>query len=271
MRKFYSFITLIACFSTLPLAAKSSQAASGNDFGLMGELRGKTGLLRGVLKKVDPIHDQLFLHTFGGGDIRIAFDTRTELFVNDKPSRLSGIPAGSVVAIDTVMESGKLFARTVRSGNLGSAEINGQVVRYDPTRSLLTLSDPMSPEEVALHVSPETKLVNAEQAAIPQALVAGALVRVSFSAGNNVANTIEILATPGNTFTFEGKIVALDLRTRVLSLMNNTDQSLRDVAVNQIDDATLRQLHEGVPVNILAVFDGRAYNAQTVKLLTTVP
>jgi hypothetical protein len=40
---------------------------------------GKVGLVRGVVKRLDPIHDQLLIHAFGGGDIRIAFDARTQL------------------------------------------------------------------------------------------------------------------------------------------------------------------------------------------------
>ena len=179
MRKLGLLAILISVVSIALLAAPIPQEAQeGSADFKQGELRGKTGLLRGVLKRVDPIHDQMFIRTFGGGDVRVAFDTRTELFVNDKPSRISSIPAGSVVAIDTVTESGKLFARTVRSGETGPAEINGQIVRYDSDKSLLTLSGAMSTENVVLHISPETKILNAGQSGtalktwFPGALVA---------------------------------------------------------------------------------------------------
>ena len=78
------------------------------------------------------------------------------------------------------------------------------------------------------------------------------------------------MAAPGNTFAFEGKIVSLDLRTHILSIMNNTDETLRELTVDQIDAAALQQLHEGAEVSIQALFDGHAYEARTIKVLTSV-
>ena len=39
----------------------------------------KMGLVRGVLKQLDPIHDQMVVRPFGGRDVQIAFDPRTQL------------------------------------------------------------------------------------------------------------------------------------------------------------------------------------------------
>src|SRR5258708_12038916 len=41
--------------------------------------RGKTSLVRGVLKRLDPVHDQLLIHAFGGGDGRVALAPRTQM------------------------------------------------------------------------------------------------------------------------------------------------------------------------------------------------
>src|SRR5580658_6979785 len=170
----------------------------------------KVGLVRGVVKRLDPIHDQLLIHSFGGGDLRIAFDGRTQLFSENTRTRLTSIPAGSVVSVDTVIDGGKLFARSVRSGSASNAvELNGQVVRYDAAKSQLILRDPTSPKSVALRVTPSTVVVNRGQAAAPQALSPGMLVQVWFSATQNVskhgadnlassvANRVEILAERG--------------------------------------------------------------------------
>jgi hypothetical protein len=240
------------------------------------ELGGKVSLVRGVLKRLDPIHDQLLIHAFGGGDIRIAFDARTQLLPETTGKHLISLPAGSVVSVDTVIDNGKLFARAVRTGPSNAAELNGQVVRYDAAKSQLTLRDPMSPKSVSLRITPSTSIVNRGRPASPQDLSAGMLVRVQFSPGgsvanNSVANNVEILAERGNSFTFEGRIVSVDLRTRVLSLSNDSDQMVRELAIGSLDDTSLRLLREGADVSIQAEFDGDRYNVRTVTAVSRNP
>lgn len=235
---------------------------------------GKVGLVRGVLKRLDPIHDQLLIRAFGGGEVRIAFDPRTQLLAENKNTRLTSLPTGSVVSVDTVINDGKLFARSVRVGASDAVELNGEVVRYDATRSQLTLRDPLTPKSVALHITPSTVVVNRGQPATPQALSPGMLVQVWFSptqgVGNSV-NRVEILAERGNSFTFQGRIVAVDLRSRVLALSNDSDQSVRDLAIGSLDADNLRLLHEGANVSIQAEFDGERYNVRTVTPVSPNP
>ncbi len=232
---------------------------------------GKVSLVRGVLKRLDPIHDQLLIHAFGGGDIRIAFDARTQLFSENTRTRWMNIPTGSVVSVDTVIDNGKLFARSVRTGRSNTVELNGQVERYDAAKSQLTVRDPMSPEGISLRITPSTMVVNQGQPASPQVLSAGMLVRIAFSPAKNVANQVEILAERGNSFAFEGRIVAIDLRERVLALSNDSDQSVREIAINSLDATSLSLLREGAAVNIQAEFDGDRYNARTVSIVSSNP
>jgi hypothetical protein len=231
----------------------------------------KIGLVRGVLKRVDPIHDQLLIHVFGGRDVRIAFDPRTEFLPANAKAHLTSIPPGSVVSIDTVIEGGKLFAVAVRTGSSNAAEMNGQVVRYDAAKSRLTLRDPISPESVVLNVTPNTVVVNRGQPASPQSLAPGMLVQVWFTPARNAANRIEILAERGNSFTFQGRIVAVDLRSRVLALSNDSDQSVHELAIGSLDSNSLGLLREGADVSIQAEFDGDRYNVRTVSLVSGNP
>jgi hypothetical protein len=250
----------------------SPQQAAAADDGLSPtrELRGKVSLVRGVVKRVDPVHDQLLIRSFGGGDLKIAFDPRTQLLPENASMHLTSIPVGSVVSVDTVIDGGKLFARTVRTGPSGSTavELSGQVVRYDASKSELTLRDPISPENISLRVTAGTTIVNRGQPASPQALSAGMLVRVWFSPTEKAANNVEILAEPGSSFTFAGRIVAVDLRTHVLSLSNDTDQSLRELAFGSLDATSLHLLREGADVSIQAEFDGDHYNVRSVTLVS---
>jgi len=231
----------------------------------------KVGLVRGVVKRLDPIHDQLLIHTFGGGDLRIAFDGRTQLVSENMGTRLTSIPAGSVVSIDTVIDGGKLFARAVRTGPSNAAELSGQIVGYNAAKSLLTLRDPINPDGVSLRITSSTTVVNQGQPASPQALSPGMLVRVWFSPAQNAANKVEILAERGNSFTFEGRIIAVDLRSHVLSLSNDTDQSVRELAIGSLDANSLALLREGTDVNIQAEFDGERYNVRTIAAAANHP
>lgn len=235
------------------------------------ELGRKVGLVRGVLNRIDPIYDQLVIQTFGGRSIRIAFDGRTQISPETSQAKLASLPAGSVVSIDTVTENGKLFAKSVRTSASGSAELNGQVIRYDATRSHLILRDPITPEEVTIRITPNTKVVKQDKSTLAQNLSSGTLVHVLFSAAGNTAQQVEIIAEPGNTFTFEGRIIAVDLHSRVLSLSNATDQSLRELAFGTLDSGSLSLLREGAEVSIQAEFDGQRYNVRSVTPMPQNP
>jgi hypothetical protein len=229
------------------------------------ELTGKTSLIRGVLTRMDPIHDQLIVRAFGGSDVRIAFDTRTELAHEDTHSHLTSIPAGSVVSVDTVMDHGKLFARTVRVATSSAGDLSGQVVGYDAAKSRLTVRDPMSPENISLQVTPKTSVINRGQPSSTRALAPGMLVRVRFSPAQDTASNIEILAERGDTFTFAGRVVAVDLRMRSVALSNDSDHSVHELAIGSLDPASLRLLREGADVSIQAEFDGDRYKARAVS------
>jgi hypothetical protein len=246
-------------------------AAIAHDLSSAPTLGGKVGLVRGVLKRLDPIHDQLLLHAFGGGDIRIAFDARTQIVSENAGTRLISIPAGSVVSVDTVIEQGKLFARSVRTGSSEAVELNGQVVRYDAAKAQLTLRDPMSPQNISLHITAGTMVVNRGKSASPNALAPGMLVRVQLSPKQKAATNVEILAERGNSFTFEGRIVSVDLRSRVLALSNDSDQSIRELNIGSLDSAGVSLLREGADVSIQAEFDGDRYNVRTVALVASNP
>jgi hypothetical protein len=252
-------------------AGKRPATAVDDDASSARRPGGKVGLVRGVLKRLDPVHDQLLVRAFGGGEVRIAFDPRTEFLRDNTHARLSSIPAGSVVSVDTVIDGGKLFALVVRTDASRAAELNGQVVEYDAAKSELTLRDPVSPENVSLHITPSTIIVNQGKPASRQVLSSGMLVRVSFSPVQNAANRVEILAERGGSFTFKGQVVSVDLRSLVLDLFNDSDQSVRELAIGSLEPSSLRLLREGSEVTIQAEFDGDRYNVRSVTPASSNP
>jgi hypothetical protein len=260
-----------AAVPVTPADSGSRQTAGIADVPVAGGPGAKVGLVRGVVKRLDPIHDQMLIHAFGGGDVRIAFDPRTQLISENTTTRLTSIPAGSVVSVDTVIDNGKLFARAVRTGSANGAELNGQVVSYDAAKSRLTLRDALSPESVSLRLTSNTTVVNRGQAASPQVLSPGMLVRVQLSPAQNAASNIEIVAERGNSFSFEGRIIAVDLRSQVLALSNDSDQSVHELAIGSLDPGSLGLLREGAKVSIQAEFDGNRYNVRNVNLVPRNP
>jgi hypothetical protein len=274
-KSFWTLLLLITCAQAQSAGAPTSPAtnapkppSSEDDLFPAHKLNGKVGLVRGVLKHVDPIHDQLVIHAFGGGDMRVAFDGRTQLAAENKSAQLTGLAPGSLLSVDTMIDNGKLYARSVRTSASRAVELSGQIVRYDPTRSEIILRDPISPQSIDVHLTPNTKVINGAQQASAGSLSDGMLVRVWYESSQRTANEVEILAKPGSSFTFQGRIVAVDLRSRVLSLSNETDQSLREIAFGSLNSSSLSALQENAYVSIEAEFDGERYNLRSI---TAVP
>ena len=281
-RLLWSMIVVTGCaWSQVPAPAPSSsnppqQRADGPDSPrpIPRKAEEKMGLVRGVLKHLDPVHDQMVVRAFGGRDVKIDFDPRTQLMPGDastastKSTDWAAIPTGSVVSVDTVMESGKLFAVTVRTRPSTAAEMNGQILRYDATRSRLVLRDPLSPESVSFRVTGNTTVNNRGQTSSPRALSEGMLVHLWFTPAQNAVTKVEVLAERGNSFTFQGRIVAVDLRSRVVAVSNDTDQTVHELSIASLDNNTLGLLREGTDVSIQAEFDGERYNARTVSVLS---
>jgi len=277
MKKFlWAMILMAGCVRAQVAVPRTSDggqqpAVDAHDPSSANRLGGKVGLVRGVLKQVDPIHDKLLIHAFGGRDLPIAFDPRTKFFSENSGKRLTNIPAGSVVSVDTVINGSKLFAIAVRASSSNTAELKGQVVRYDAAKSQLTFRDPVSPESISLRITPSTTVVNRDQPASLQVLSPGTLVRASWSPARNEVKNIEILAERGGSFTFQGRIISVDLRSRALALLNDSDQSVRELSIGSLDAGSLRLLREGADISIQAEFDGDRYNVRTVALVSRNP
>jgi len=248
-------------------APKNTASAVADDLPRAHNPATKPSLVRGVLRKLDPVYNQLLIRTFGGRDLRINFDLRTKFAPAKSGTPFHSIPPGSVLSVDTVINDGKLFALAVRTDTPKLSELNGQVVSFDPTRSQLTVRDAISPEEVSLRIDSNTSIVERGQPVAALALSSGMLVRIWFSAGNDSAHDVEIVAKPGSSFTFEGQVIALDLRLHTVSLSSNTDHTLRELVFAALDTNSLNLLREGNDVVIQAEFDGQQYNIRSVTSL----
>ena len=230
---------------------------------------GTISLTGGTVVRLDPIHDRIVLRPFGGRDVTIDFDTRTKVTRDGTVTSTREIHPGTRLYADTLLVNGRVFAKTLRiQANPGTGEVQGRVSDYDATRGVLSVFEGLSAEPMRLRVDPATTIRRGDQALQPTRLEPGTLVRIDFRPGPDhldIAQKIDVLAKPGNTFTFAGTITFVDLRTGYVGIIDYGQRNTYEVAIDRLSIGAKAQLKEGAGVVVQAIFDGRKYEAQTIE------
>ena len=83
--------------------------------------------------------------------------------------------------------------------------------------------------------------------------------------GRDVAREVSVLAVPGASFTFAGRVTGLDLRLGLLTLTSATDNKTYEIYFDPsvIEDDNLRRASD---VTVLTRFDGNHYVARSVTV-----
>ena len=233
--------------------------------------KGQVSLIGGTVARIDPIRDRMVVRAFGGRDITIDFDVRTAVLRGTTPASSRDLRPGTRVYADTILKDGRTFAKTVRiAGNASSGETRGQVISYDPSKKLLKVRDIISSQPFSLRLNAVTEVRSNGQPVQPGELIIGTLVHVVFRSGFEGANSaqkIDILARPGSTFTFSGRILVVDLRDDHLTLAENASETTFEVGLDSLTSGAKLRLKEGMEVLVQARFDGNKYEAQSVEPL----
>jgi len=231
--------------------------------------KGPVSLIGGTVVKIDPIRDRMLVRPYGGREVTVDFDARTVILRGSSPASSRDIKPGTRIYADTIQNDDRIFARTVRLDVTPTpGETKGQVIAYDRTKRVLRINDAISSQPLSVRIGPQTAILSGNRTASPADLVNGTLVEVAFqssSEGPSQAEKIEILAQPGGTFTFAGKIVVVDLRDGHLTLTEPAQENTFELGLDSLpadEKATLRQ---GMDVVVRARFDGRRYQAQSVE------
>src|ERR1700722_5515749 len=176
-------------------------AKQTNPFDLPPLPKGTISLIGGILSKVDPIHDQVIVHVFGGKDLPVVFDGRTRVMREDTVLSMRDLQPGARVYLDTIPVNGRTFAKTIRiEAAPAVGEVQGQVTNYDPKKSILFVRDERSPKPVRVAINSQTAIRRGDQPFQLADLSDGTLVKIRFRPGSIVANdvqTIDILAQCG--------------------------------------------------------------------------
>ena len=212
------------------------------------------------------------VRVFGGGKTSFLFDTRSHVVVDGRPGSLADLKQGDPVYADTILENGHVFARNLRlRSTTVQGETQGVLVSYGRDKGEIIVRDPISPEPLRLRVTANTQILRDSHPAPETALLPGSLVSLKFGASTNAHDTVQqisILASQGETYTFVGRVTALDLRNNLLVVTSPINHKTYEIVLDSSVISVAEDLHEGAQVTVTTRFDGNRYVARNLAIDT---
>lgn len=229
----------------------------------------KASLIGGTIQRVDRVRDQLTVQVFGGGKMKIFFDTRTHIYEGSVLGSAPDLRIGDRVYVDTMLDGSSVFARNIRlAADAISGRSQGVVKSYRADKGELVLRDMLSPDPVKLRLTSRTQIVQDGHAAYANQLVPGTLVDVNFTSQKDGrdAQQVSILAVPGTDFTFGGVVASLDLHIGLLVLTSSTDHKTYEIYLDPSAITVDDRLKLGADVTTVANFNGTRYVARSLTI-----
>jgi hypothetical protein len=233
--------------------------------------RTTTTMVGGTISGVDRMRNKMTVHIFGGGHWTVNFDERTHIFHNGAETTQLALKKGERVYVDTQLDNNKhdIFARNIRVGVAElPADADGQIIAIDAKHNELTLRDTLNSVPVRFAVDQETRISNGQTPAAFKDVKPGTLVHVRFAASSpkrGLAREVSIIAVPGSTFTFSGKVTFLDLHRGLIAVQNSTDDKNYEIHFAPSAITNRSELGVGRDVLVRATFEGARYMAQSVN------
>lgn len=238
--------------------------------------RGKSTILGGEIRTIDPVRDELTLKIFGQRTLTILFDERTRVYRDGKGIRLGDLHVTDHASVQTVLNGTDVYALSIHIlSQSPEGEYQGQVENFNPNTRELTVNSVMSREPITLVVPARATIVRVGQTTFsfvqPGALdlVRGTIVAITFVPGTNglgVARQIAVLATPGSVFAFNGIVSTLDMHSGILVIDDPQEEKGRQISFDSVRLPISRNLHPGDHVTVKAEFDGTRYIAMGITL-----
>ena len=236
---------------------------------------GNATLVGGIVSGIDQIHNRVSIRVFGGGHWKVNFDERTHIYRNGIETTQLAIKKGERVYVDTMLDRQRheVFARNIRIGvPVPSADADGQITQVDPLTGTVTLRDQINSSPIQFSVDRNTRIIYGSNPATLNELKPQSLVHVRFSperSNRGLAREIRIIAAPGSSFTYIGRITYLDMHRGTLALVNGLDQRTYEIHFDPIRVDARDSLAIGSEVRIVAVFEGMRYTAQSITVTRT--
>ncbi len=237
---------------------------------------GKSTVIGGEIRAINPVMDEITLKVFGGQSMKILFDERTKVYVNGKRIPVLDLRPSEHASVETTLDGSKVFALRIHMlTQLPEGDARGQVIGYDPGNGRLRISSTLSQRMVTLTVPPNTPVVRTGQTVFTSGgggaadLTPGALVDVKFEGngqGAGVATHIDVLATNGATFVFSGVLTYFDIGAGRLTIDDPRDNQSYEVYFDPAEFSQSSQLHQGSHLRVTASFDGSRYTATAITI-----
>ena len=233
--------------------------------------KGKVTLVGGTVRSIDQIRNRMTVEPFGGGKMKFVFDERSHIYRDGVETTQLAIKKGDRVYVDSQLVGPKVFARSVRViTQLTPADADGQLLSYDQRNGILAMRDRLSSQPIRFRMTNDTKIMKENDQPGTQAdLQSGALIGVQFSpdrANRGLAQKITVLAVPGASFRFSGRITHLDVKDSTMAIENSSDSKTYEVAFNRADVNGRDDLAVGAEVNVVAIFQGDKYLAREMTV-----
>jgi hypothetical protein len=144
---------------------------------------------------------------------------------------------------------------------------------YSPSTGDLELAGGQGGEPIRFKVSNDATFARKGQGNFvasqsgPSDLQKGSLVSIDFEPDGNGRGTITkvtVLATPGSQFVFSGNLIALDMRTGSMVLLDPTNNQSYQIEFNSSSMASMPNVRPGQRVRVAAEYDGNRYLAHNV-------
>jgi hypothetical protein len=257
-----------------------SVLVSGNTSGEFPALppvpKGKSTILGGSIRNVDPVRDQFALIVFGERPMKILFDERTQVYRDGTRIPLTELGSERHASVQTVLDGASVFALSVHIlSQAPEGECQGRVLSFNPSTGELSVASALSPEAIRLQVPATTHVVRIGQSTFTKAgsgmldLAPGALVSVWFEPGQSgraVASRIEVQAIPGSEFILAGNISYLDSNSGRLVLVDSRDENSYQISFDSTRIPTSRNLHVGDRVRVAADYQSARYIARDITV-----
>ena len=228
----------------------------------------KLSLIGGTVKSIDQIRDRMSVRVYDANTMNVKFDQRTHFYRDGKETTQMAVKKGDRVYLDTQLFQGKVYAKNVHVQSSSSpADASGQILSFDRQKGDMVVQDTLAGTSVKFRITPETRIKSGDTQGGQSSLRPGALIAVKFSPRSHgaIAHEVSIIAEPGTSFTYFGRVTHLDIRTGVLGIENRADSKIYEVHF----DPSMRipeNLLIGSTVTVVARFEGSSYTAENIQV-----
>ena len=274
---------ILACLLYLCVAAAAAQipdlppAGKAVSSPLLPDVpKGQSSALGGEIAKLDPVRDQFTLSIPGGKNLKILFDSRTQVFENGKKISVLDMHPAEHASVETRLDGTDIFAVRVHILTaVPQGELRGQIDSFNAGTGKLDLHLAGSKNAITFVVPMGTPITRIGQQPFVKEgrgtadLIPGSIVDVTFKPGGEVCGTatrISVRVVPSAEVVILGKVVTLDLHSGHLSISTAQDTLPTNVAFDPSRFELSRKLHISDRVKVTAHFDGTQYTATSIAL-----